>query len=516
MAADKASGTRPDAFQLDGLDLAARHRGEQPGAQRGQDVAAAAQRFTSRTGQRDRLQQRHHRHQVVRAHLRHRQVGGAVRPDDKGELGEELGHVQADLQVAGFYIAVARVEQHGLAVVGEQDAIRGQAPVRDLVGVQPADRIPDLAELGVAAAGIPLGQRRPLVVIVGQHGGFGTGPDQGAQPRRGRAGVLGRVGQQGPALDRVLHGQRGVAGHLPAHPHPPVQPVDGAGRLLVPVVHDDVQPAAVSVGCDRVVARWVSLAGFLAADPPYRGHRQADGGQRARDVQGARPLRRGARGVPDGEADRAAADHRDQQGQHGGVQRSHVHDRVHGDRRPQGVPPVRQADQADHGGVGDQARQVRIERRGVARARTGHDDRVVEPAGGGPREQVVDHRRQDNGQDAGGRRLGEPPELAPDEQLDGHGHRQDEQGEQRQRSDHDEQRMRQPAARAHDVGLHAGRGGAGRDAGHRQRDDPDAGQDAAQQVDRLADAALELILDLDLAWLRGRHGTIVSPGRLAA
>jgi hypothetical protein len=50
----------------------------------------------------------------------------------------------------------------------------------------------------------------------------------------------------------------------------------------------------------------------------------------------------------------------------------------------------------------------------------------------------------------------------------------------------------------------------------RQHDDLGAGQGAAHQVDRLADAALELILDLDLAWLRCRHGTIVSPGPLAA
>jgi hypothetical protein len=60
-----------------------------------------------------------------------------------------------DLQVTGCYVAVARVEQHGLAIVGEQDAIRGQAPVRDLAGVQPADRIPDLAQLVVTAAGPP-------------------------------------------------------------------------------------------------------------------------------------------------------------------------------------------------------------------------------------------------------------------------------------------------------------------------------------------------------------------------
>jgi hypothetical protein len=43
-------------------------------------------------------------------------------------------------------------------------------------------------------------------------------------------------------------------------------------------------------------------------------------------------------------------------------------------------------------------------------------------------------------------------------------------------------------------------------------DDLDTGQCAAQQIDRLADAALELIGDLDLARLRGRHSTIVSPG----
>jgi hypothetical protein len=39
------------------------------------------------------------------------------------------------------------------------------------------------------------------------------------------------------------------------------------------------------------------------------------------------------------------------------------------------------------------------------------------------------------------------PELALDEPLDGHGHGQYEQAEQRQRGCDDEQRMRQPAAR---------------------------------------------------------------------
>ena len=185
---------------------------------------------------------------------------------------------------------------------------------------------------------------------------------------------------------------------------------------------------------------------------------------------------------------------------------SHVHDRVHADRHPQRVPPGRPADEADHGGVGDQARQGRVQGGDVAghlaRARAGHGDRVVEPAGGLPAEQLVDDRRHGGGQDAGGDRLGEPPELAPGQELDGQGRGQDEQGDQRQRAGHLEQRGRHLPGRAHDVGLHGGRGRAGRDAGHGQRDDLDAGQGAAQQVDRLADAALEPILDLDLAWLR--------------
>ena len=38
--------------------------------------------------------------------------------------------------------------------------------------------------------------------------------------------------------------------------------------------------------------------------------------------------------------------------------------------------------------------------------------------------------------------------------------------------------------------------------GQGQRGDLDAGQGAAQQIGRLADTALEPILDLDLGWLR--------------
>ena len=155
----------------------------------GQHVAAAAQRLAGRAGQRDRLQQRHHRHQVVRAQLCHRQAGGAVRPDNKGKLGDELGHVQADLQVAGCHVAVARVEQHGLAVVGEQDA----TAVRPRCVTLWACSLLACPHIWLSSAsvqpGFPLGQRRPLVVLIGQHGGFGTDPDHGAQPRRGRARV---------------------------------------------------------------------------------------------------------------------------------------------------------------------------------------------------------------------------------------------------------------------------------------------------------------------------------------
>jgi hypothetical protein len=39
--------------------------------------------------------------------------------------------------------------------------------------------------------------------------------------------------------------------------------------------------------------------------------------------------------------------------------------------------------------------------------------------------------------------------------------------------------MRQPVARAHEVSLHTGRGGAGPDAGRGQRDDPE--QDKTQR-----------------------------------
>jgi len=178
------------------------------------------------------------------------------------------------------------------------------------------------------------------------------------------------------------------------------------------------------------------------------------------------------------------------------------------------VPPGRAAGQADHGGIGDQRRKSGVEGIGVALVR--HDDRVVQLGGRGAGEQDVDDLGHDEGQHAGRHRFDEVPDLPPDELVDGQGHGQDQQREQRNRGRDVEQGARQPLARAHDVGLRSRRGGAGRDGGHYQHEDLDAGHDAAQPVDRLADPALELIGDLDGARLRWRHGMIVSPGRPAA
>ena len=197
--------------------------------------------------------------------------GGPVRADVEGEFGEELGDVEADLQVAGCHVAVAGVEQHGLAIAGEQDPVRGQPPVGHLAGVQPAHRVPDLPELLVAAPGVAAGQRGPVVVLVGEHGGFGADPDQRAQPRRGHAGVFRRVGQQRPALDHPVHRHRGAARHRPEQPHRAVDPVEQARRLLVPVEHHDVQGAVR--GGHRVVTG-SGRPGAVEPDPPDRADRQ--------------------------------------------------------------------------------------------------------------------------------------------------------------------------------------------------------------------------------------------------
>ncbi len=229
-----------------GDHLGARDGGEQPLAQGGQHVPAAAQRGPGGAGQGHALQQRHDDDQLVRARLLQRQVSGPLRPDVEGQLGQELGQVQAHLQVAGGHVAVARVEQHHLVIAGQQDAVGGQRPVRDPVLVQHAHGVPDVPQLGIGAPGLALGQRRPVVVVVGEHGGFGSDPDHRPQPGGGRARVFGRVGQQRPALHGPVRRQGRAAGDLPAQQERPVQPVEGAGGLLVLVVDGDVQPVA---GC---------------------------------------------------------------------------------------------------------------------------------------------------------------------------------------------------------------------------------------------------------------------------
>jgi len=64
--------------------------------------------------------------QLSRPDLAPGQVRGPVRPDQRGELGEQLGQVQPQLQIAGGDIPAARVEQHDLASTVDEDPVRGQ------------------------------------------------------------------------------------------------------------------------------------------------------------------------------------------------------------------------------------------------------------------------------------------------------------------------------------------------------------------------------------------------------
>ena len=130
---------------------------------------------------------------------------------------------------------------------GEQDVVGGERPVRDPVRVQPEHVVPDPAELGVGRREGEVGQRRAVVMLVGEHGRLLAGLDQGAEPGHGDARVLGRVREQRQPLDRAVLRQRRPARHLPLQPHQPVQPVEQPGRLLVPVVHEDVEPASAGV-----------------------------------------------------------------------------------------------------------------------------------------------------------------------------------------------------------------------------------------------------------------------------
>ena len=53
--------------------------------------------------------------------------GGPVRPDQQRQLGQQLGQVQAQLDVARGDVAVARLEQHDAAEAGWQSAAAARA-----------------------------------------------------------------------------------------------------------------------------------------------------------------------------------------------------------------------------------------------------------------------------------------------------------------------------------------------------------------------------------------------------
>ena len=317
--------------------------------------------------------------------------------------------------------------------------------------------------------------------------------------------------------------------HLVLQPRRTVQPVDRARRLLVPVVHADVEPVAAA-------RRRGVPAGLMShrRDPAYLQQLAAGAGQGRCDPVRRRALRHRARGVPHAEPDRPAGEQRDEQGEHGHLQRRQVHHRVQAEGQPHGRLPARLPAQADHGGVRGQAGQVAVERRGVTGDGPGHGDRVVQQRGRVVVEQYVGHRHDGDRENGRARGLGQPSRLAPGELADGQGDRQQQQREQCHRPRGREQRVRQAPARPHEVGLDAGGRGPGRDAERGQQDDLDAADEAAHQVHRLADPAGQVILDQDrlrprgrgrdgvrrLVWRRARprrrHVTIVSPGPAAA
>ena len=141
-----------------------------------------------------------------------------------------------------------------------------------------------------------------------EHGRVGADADQREQAGRPDARLVGRVGQQRPALDRPLQRQRPVTAHLPLQPQPAVEPVQRPGRLLVAVEHQHVE-APAAAGRRGVTA---GLAALLAG-APHHGHRMARRAQPGGDLLRGRPLGPLAGRVPHAEADGAAEEQRDQE-----------------------------------------------------------------------------------------------------------------------------------------------------------------------------------------------------------
>ena len=132
----------PDPLQPDRRRILTGSDVEKLLAQRGQDIPAAAHGHPGGAVQHDRLEQRHHRDKLVGADGLDRDSGRAVRPDQQGQLGQQLRQVEAELEVGGRHVTVAGIKQDDVAIVGEHDAVPGQGPVRDAVSMQLEDGLP--------------------------------------------------------------------------------------------------------------------------------------------------------------------------------------------------------------------------------------------------------------------------------------------------------------------------------------------------------------------------------------
>ena len=80
--------------------------------------------------------------------------GRAVRPDQQRQLGQQLRHVEAELEVGGGHVTVTGIKQDDVAIAGEHDAVRGQGPVRDAVRMQLQHGLPYPQQLVIGRRGI--------------------------------------------------------------------------------------------------------------------------------------------------------------------------------------------------------------------------------------------------------------------------------------------------------------------------------------------------------------------------